>query len=101
MPSNSRVPKITLARMGMNIAIYFVGGLVPFAGDLFDAWWKPNIRNLRLLHGRATVSASEARKGKTSDWLFVGLIVVGLLVLLFGSLVLSTFLMWYVFKSIL
>src|SRR5215470_9431427 len=44
-----RVPKITLLRMAMNIAIYFVGGIVPFAGDLFDAWWKPNIRNLNLL----------------------------------------------------
>ena len=29
-----RVPKITLLRMGLNIAIYFIGGLVPFAGDL-------------------------------------------------------------------
>src|SRR6266481_2808918 len=36
-----RVPKVTLLRMGMNIAIYFVVGLIPFAGDLFDAWWKP------------------------------------------------------------
>src|SRR6266852_3657585 len=26
-----RVPKITLLRMGLNIAIYFIGGLVPFA----------------------------------------------------------------------
>src|SRR5207302_8706213 len=29
-----RVPKITLLRMGLNIAIYFVGGLIPLAGDL-------------------------------------------------------------------
>src|SRR5712664_1825400 len=34
-----RVPKITLLRMGMNIGIYFLGGLIPFAGYLFDAWW--------------------------------------------------------------
>src|SRR6267143_5917612 len=47
-----RVPKITLLRMGVNIAIYFVGGLIPFAGDLFDAWWKPYIRNINLLRGR-------------------------------------------------
>src|SRR5712692_10617429 len=48
-----RVPKITLLRMGVNIAIYFVGGLVPFVGDLFAAWWKPNIRNINLLRSRA------------------------------------------------
>src|SRR3989441_11568584 len=70
-----RVPKITLLRMGLNIAIYFVVGLVPLAGDLFDAWWKPNIRNLNLLRRRATVSAAEARPGRTSDWLFVALII--------------------------
>src|SRR5262249_3676921 len=46
------VPKVTLLRMGLNIAIYFVVGLVPFAGDLFAIWWKPNIRNLNLLKRR-------------------------------------------------
>src|SRR5438132_6681810 len=63
-----RVPKITLLRMGLNIGIYFVGGLIPLAGDLFDAWWKPNIRNLNLLRKRATVSAEEARRRRRSDW---------------------------------
>src|SRR6266436_1791694 len=32
-----RVPKITLLRMGTNIAIYFVVGLIPLLGDLFGA----------------------------------------------------------------
>src|SRR5438874_13686192 len=63
-----RVPKITLLRMGLNIGVYFVGGLIPLVGDLFDAWWKPNLRNINLLRRRATVSAAEARQGRTSDW---------------------------------
>src|SRR5213078_3524114 len=50
-----RVPKITLLRMGLNICIYFLGNLVPWLGDLFAAWWKPNMRNLKLLRKRATV----------------------------------------------
>jgi hypothetical protein len=91
-----RVPKITLLRMGVNIAIYFIVGLIPFAGDLFGAWWKPNIRNLSLLRRRATVSAAEAKRGRTSDWLFVALIAAGLLALLFGSIVLFVSLVWYV-----
>lgn len=82
-----RVPKVTLLRMGLNIAVYFVVGLIPWVGDLFDAWWKPNLRNLALLRKRATVSAEEARQGRTSDWLFVGLIILVLLGMLFGSLV--------------
>jgi hypothetical protein len=91
-----RVPKITLLRMGMNIAIYFVGGLIPFAGDLFGAWWKPNIRNIDLLRHRATVSAEDARRGRTSDWVFVAVIVGVLLSILFGSIALSVFFFWYV-----
>src|SRR5438445_5665407 len=91
-----RVPKVTLLRMGLNIAIYFIGGLGPFAGDVFDAWWKPNIRNINLLRKRATVSADEARRGRSSDWLFVGAIVAVLLGLLFGSLALAAFFFWYV-----
>src|SRR6266550_6764769 len=59
-----RVPKITLLRMGLNIAIYFVVGLIPLAGDLFGAWWKPNMRNLALLRKRATVSAEEAHHAR-------------------------------------
>ena len=91
-----RVPKITLLRMGLNIAIYFVGGLVPFVGDLFDAWWKPNIRNINLLRRRATVSAEAAQRGRTSDWAFVSLIVGGLLTLLFGSITLTFLIFWYI-----
>jgi hypothetical protein len=91
-----RVPKVTLLRMGVNIAIYFVIGMIPLAGDLFDAWWKPNLRNIGLLRKRATVSAADAKRGRASDWLFVGLIVGGLLALLFSSIALSLFFFWYV-----
>jgi hypothetical protein len=90
-----RVPKVTLLRMGLNIAIYFVGGLVPLAGDVFAAWWKPNIRNINLLRRRATVSAAEAKRGRSSDWLFVGGIVLVLLAMLLGSLALAFFFFWY------
>lgn len=95
-----RVPKITLLRMGVNIAIYFLAGLIPWIGDLFDVWWKPNIRNLKLLSSRATVSAEDARKGRKSDWIFVGVIVGTLLALLFGSLALWTFFIWSLLRLI-
>ncbi len=91
-----RVPKITLLRMGLNIAIYFIGGLLPFVGYLFDVWWKPNIRNLNLLRVRATVSAEEAKRGRKSDWLFVSVIVGSVVLLFFGSIALTLFFWWYV-----
>ena len=91
-----RVPKITLLRMGVNIGIYFAAGLIPFGGYFFDAWWKPNVRNLNLLRRRATVSAEEAKRGRKSDWMFVGLIVGAIVALLFGSIMLTVFVWWYV-----
>jgi len=86
-----RVPKVTLLRMGMNIGIDYVVGSFPLVGDLFDAWWKSNQRNVALLGERATVSKSEARKGKLSDWLFVGLIILLLAGLAVGAAALSLY----------
>ena len=86
-----RVPKVTLLRMGLNIGIDYLVGSLPFVGDLFDAWWKSNQMNVALLSKRATVSASEARKGQLSDWLFVALIIFVLAGLAIGSAALSIY----------
>ncbi len=43
------VPKSTLTRMLVNVAIESIVGAVPALGDLFDAAWKANARNLILL----------------------------------------------------
>lgn len=88
-----RVPKITLLRMGINIAIDYLVGSVPVVGDVFDAWWKSNQMNVALVSERATVSASEARKGRMSDWLFVGLMIGLLALLAIGSAALSLYLL--------
>jgi Domain of unknown function (DUF4112) len=44
-----RISYFVIFRMLLNIGIFFMVGLVPWLGDLFGAWWKPNIRNLNLL----------------------------------------------------
>ena len=89
-----RVPKITLLRMGLNIGIDYVVGALPIVGDVADAWWKSNRKNLELLQKRATVSAEEARSGKVSDWLFVGGIIVGLAALAIASAFVSFYLLY-------
>jgi hypothetical protein len=43
------VPRGLLLRMLWNVFVDFVGGIVPIAGDLFDAVWKANVRNVELL----------------------------------------------------
>jgi uncharacterized protein DUF4112 len=87
-----RVPKITLLRMGLNIAFDYVIGSLPLVGDIADAWWKSNRMNLDLLRKRATVSADEARSGRASDWLFVGGIIAVLTMLAITSFVVSIYL---------
>jgi hypothetical protein len=43
------VPRAVLLRMAFNVGVEGVVGMVPFAGDVFDAAWKANQRNVRLL----------------------------------------------------
>ncbi len=95
-----RVPKITLLRMGLNLGIDYVLGSLPLVGDFFDAWWKSNQRNVELLRRRATVSASEAREGRTSDWLFVGLIILILIALAAGAAFVSVVLLMFIFEQL-
>lgn len=94
-----RVPKVTLLRMGLNIGIDWAVGALPVVGDAFDAYWKSNQRNIELIRQRATVrSAEEAREGRASDWLFVGLITLVLLAILLGSLAVGIVLLRWLFS---
>ena len=88
------VPKITLLRMGLNIAFDYVVGSLPVIGDVADAWWKSNHKNIDLLKKRATVSSEEARSGRLSDWLFVGGIILVLAALAIGSAAVSFYLLY-------
>ena len=89
-----RVPKVTILRMALNVVIDYAFGSVPVVGDFADAWFKSNRKNLDLLRKRATVSTEDARQGRTSDWLFVGGIIVGLTALAFASAATSFYLLY-------
>ncbi|HEX8567288.1 MAG TPA: DUF4112 domain-containing protein [Pyrinomonadaceae bacterium] len=96
-----RVPKITILRMALNIAIDYIVGIIPFVGDLFDFAWKSNKMNMDLLKQRATVTVEEAKRGASkSDWLFVGGIMLVLLLILFGSIAASIYVLSAAWQSI-
>lgn len=65
-------PRIILARMGLNIAVDYVVGIVPVLGDVADAFYKANRRNLTLLRGHALGT----RRPTVGDYLLVGGVVV-------------------------
>ena len=94
-----RVPKITLLRMGLNVALDYIVGSVPIVGDFADAWWKSNRKNVELLRKRATVSADEAREGRLSDWIFVGGIMLVLTALALASAIGSIYLFYRLFSG--
>lgn len=95
-----RVPKITILRMALNIAIDYVVGAIPFLGDAFDFVWKSNQKNMALLRTRATVSAAEANNARLADWLFVGGIMLLLLILLLASLAVSFYLLVLLWQAV-
>ena len=54
---NLGVPKDVVARMLVNIGIDTLIGSVPVLGTLFDAGWKANQRNVRLVEQHVDVEA--------------------------------------------
>jgi hypothetical protein len=92
-----RVPKVTMLRMAANIGIDYLLGSIPVVGDLFDAFWKSNQMNVELLRERATATQEQSAHGRASDWLFLGVIMLGLLALLVGSIAVSLWLLVQLF----
>ena len=72
-----RVPKVVIARMMTNTGLDLLAGAVPLVGDLFDAGYKANLRNLMLLERHALPGISPTR----SDYVFVA-VCVGILIVL-------------------
>jgi hypothetical protein len=86
-----RVPRIVLARMGLNLLINGVVGTIPIAGDLFSVWFQSNTRNAALLRAAAMKPDRETRP----DWFYVGGIVGGTVVLMLLAI---AFVVWAVAK---
>jgi Domain of unknown function (DUF4112) len=78
------LPKATLLRMVLNIAIDGITGTVPVLGDLFDAVSKANTRNLKLVNAHVNQPHFQA---KADLWFIILLVaVLALLVASFAAL---------------
>lgn len=77
--------RATLARMMGNVALDTIVGEVPLLGDLFDAGWKANTRNLGLLENHLQQPVA-TRRSSRRVLLLVG---AGLLLLLAGVIALG------------
>ena len=75
-------------RMLANVAIDTVVGAVPLVGDLFDAGWKSNNRNVALIERHVAAPGPT----RTSSRLMIGLVALVLLMLAAGSIALTVLL---------
>jgi hypothetical protein len=92
-----KVPRSTLARMAMNVAIDYVVGSIPLVGNIFDFAWKANQRNVTLLERALAQPPGEFRRQSVLDWLFVGGVILLLLAAFIGSITLAiVFATWIV-----
>jgi hypothetical protein len=62
-------PRSVLLRMSANVMIETVLGAVPLLGDLFDAGFKANLRNIALLE---RYQLSPHRSQRQSRWILAG-----------------------------
>lgn len=67
------LPNVTIARMIGNIAIDTLVGAMPLFGDIFDAAWKSNKKNVALLK-RASQEQSAVHQAK--DWATLLLLIL-------------------------
>lgn len=72
------LPKVTMTRMFVNIAIDTLGGTIPVIGDAFDVYWKSNRMNYNLLmRAKGGIQTSHSVR----DWLFLLSLVLGMMAL--------------------
>ena len=89
------LPKRVILRMLFNIGIETVVGTIPVAGDVFDAIWKSNMRNLNLVEASYHPSHKERSAVALAVALVLGLIIIWIasiaMVVFLARLVLSFF----------
>jgi hypothetical protein len=71
-----RTTRLALLRMAANIAIDALAGTVPVLGDLFDAFWRANQRNLALLDRQTTYPPQADDAKRLPVWLVGGALLV-------------------------
>ncbi len=75
------LPRETLAKMVGNILFETVFGTLPVVGDVVDATWKSNAKNLALLEEHLAIPQSQ----KQTDWWFIALLLGGLALVVIGA----------------
>lgn len=90
--------KPALGTMAFNILLETLAGTVPGIGDLFDATWKSNVRNIALLEQHLDLELPRAAPAR-NRW-FAILLIVGLVIALIGCAYLSFLLLRWIVQAV-
>lgn len=71
----------TLLRMTLNIGIEALVDMIPFLGNLFDVYWKANVKNVELLERHLRVPSKLERR----SWGLLVLLAIMILSVLGGA----------------
>ena len=85
-----RIPRVVIARMVANTGLDLLAGAVPLLGDLFDAGYKANLRNLVLLERHALPGVVPQR----GDYVFVWICFAVLALLAIVPILIAWWVIW-------
>ena len=71
-----KVPRAVAARMAANVLLDVGVGAVPLLGDVFDAFFKANTKNLHLLTQVQEQRANHVPVATSGSWIFLGVIAL-------------------------
>jgi len=80
------MPRSVIIRMFGNIALEFIIGCIPIIGDLFDAMWKSNQRNVKLIED----SIISEEKNTIFGYFLIGVLIKTLVTILLAIIAVST-----------
>jgi len=79
------LPRASLGQMVLNILVDTLSGSVPLLGDLVDATWKANVKNIRLLEEHLDVPQTQDK----TDWWFLAFLLGGLFLIMMVAITIS------------
>jgi len=100
LAAEMQVPRSTMMRMGLNVAIDYFVGSIPLVGNVFDFAWKANSRNMQLLERSLAAQPSERRRQSVWDWVILLSLIAVLIAILVASIALTVTLIGWMAKVV-
>lgn len=85
-----------LIRMGANIALENILDMIPIFGNLFDFYWKSNLKNITLLEKHLANPKKENRNSK----FIILLVIMFLIIMLFSTVYFSYLVVMSIYSAL-